>query len=555
MENKDVGIVPPALLRYARTAGIVMDSEFLNCAPDYGKSLIELGGASKLHLRSTLPNLLADVAIQHSAWQSDMHRILHRYSEEPSSAYHKFENEGAAAGRHNVTFDSEVMVTPSGDSGLSAPTHTSARKLVRRVSANAHSPPPGALASIGSPMKMHTATKRMSQNKQVQVAAKAAVATVRQHIFDAVIDADGHVENINGPAPTVDDVARQPAASMMEQPNVDDAAKYQEKASSAVCIAYQASMGLLRSEKLMKKSIHAAIGFLVMLITLKTLFPLTGAVVTGISSSTLCVKEVLPTASLPGYLLIVSTIAYLPAFCLIMAMFSQLVGNPFMSIAFFLIAASQGMNLYKGYVLIEANTKKKVQTMFAAAEGKIGKAKILAGVILIGYLIYIVYQIYAGGPRLDDLQDALFLVDWGEMARNLLPMAAKMAVTSIMFRFLTEIVCTDGLLTAIFDSADDELRAKQSGDMDEDRAELLKDWHNLIPPRKGRKSKKEKKKKKKGKDDDDEVAHQKSRPGSHRDCEWDGGNYGSGPYQSGYEQSAYNAPSAPHRGFYPSYHQ
>merc|ERR1712072_1364298 len=73
-----------------------------------------------------------------------------------------------------------------------------------------------------------------------------------------------------------------------------------------------------------------------------------------------------------------------------------------------------------------------------------------------------------------------------------------------MFKCLTYVVFTDLLMVSVFDSADDELRASKDGELDEDKMELLKDWHRVFPPKTKKKKKKKKKKDKKDKDGEEE---------------------------------------------------
>jgi len=300
-------------------------------------------------------------------------------------------------------------------------------------------------------------------------------------------------------------------------------------------------------------------------LTITTLFPALGSVVEGVATATFSVKKVLPSASLPGYFLAVSTISYLPAYMFLFAVVSQLYGGPVISVALLLMILAAASNLYKGQLMIEADTKKKVLKMNKKAEDLMKDARKASYIILIGWFGYTFYKITSGSPELEDLQEVFMMVDWEQVAKQA-PMAiGKMIATRFMFRFLTEIATTTALLQAIFDAADDELKAKEKDDADDDRNELLKDWHKICPPTEKENEKEKKKKKKKDKKEKKEnETLEESKEGAREKKGLFEGFGEDSPEQihpaperpQGFHAPAdpRDAPTDPRGGYFPSYH-
>jgi len=95
-------------------------------------------------------------------------------------------------------------------------------------------------------------------------------------------------------------------------------------------------------------------------------------------------------------------------------------------------------------------------------------------------------------------------------------------------------------MVSIFDSADDELAAKNSGKMNEDREGLLKEWKALCPAQKKKKKKKKKKKDKKGEDSESEEGEQ-WKPEAEVTKDW----------WQGAARGGMEGPSSAQRGFIP----
>lgn len=299
-------------------------------------------------------------------------------------------------------------------------------------------------------------------------------------------------------------------------------------------------------------------------LTITTLFPALGSVVEGVATATFSVKKVLPSASLPGYFLAVSTISYLPAYMFLIAVVSQLYGSPVVSVAFLLMILAAASNLYKGQLMIEADTKKKVVQMNKKAEELTKNARTYSYLILIGWFGYMAYKISSGSPELEDIQELFMMIDWEQVAKQAPIAIGKILATRFMFRFLTEIATTTALLQAIFDAADDELRAKEKGEVDEDRNELLKDWHKIYPPKEKEKEKDKKKKKKDKKEKKENETLEENKEGAHEKKGYFEGFGEDSPEQihpapeqpQGFHApiDPRDAPTDPRGGYFPSYH-
>merc|ERR1719235_2002497 len=109
-----------------------------------------------------------------------------------------------------------------------------------------------------------------------------------------------------------------------------------------------------------------------------------------------------------------------------------------------------------------------------------------------------IYQYQHGGPGAQELRETIENFDLKTFMDELPLMIAQGIAGFIMVRCMTLVTFTDFLMVAIFDSADDELEAKQKGVANEGTQDLLQDWHKLYPPKGKKKEKKKDKKDKYG---------------------------------------------------------
>merc|ERR1711981_998505 len=216
----------------------------------------------------------------------------------------------------------------------------------------------------------------------------------------------------------------------------------------------------------------------------KTLFPAMFAVINGIAKAVENVKEVMPQASSPGYILMTAAISFLPAFMLILAMLSQIMGQPVMSLALVMLTISVAAAGWKGYVMTRTDSKKSIKKNFKAAHEKTKKAKTASMVILAAWGGFMAYRIHAGAPGTEEIMEQFENIDMRAMIKDLPMMILGAGSKFVMFKCLTYTMFTDILMVSVFDAAD-ELQAKD-GEVDEDKMDLLKDWQKIMPPKKNK---------------------------------------------------------------------
>jgi len=248
------------------------------------------------------------------------------------------------------------------------------------------------------------------------------------------------------------------------------------------CDSYYASLNVLRSAQFARQAIKNFMGFYTMILAFKTLFPASFAVIDGISSAVENVKEVLPSSSTPGYILLSAVLAFLPAFLLIMAILSQLFAAPAVSLALFFLSCSIVMTGHLGYMMTLTASSKDVTKRFNTASMYNNIVKTVAGVILVAWAAYLIYVVSAGGPTAEELRkffDSINLDDLKDSAPFLI---IQMIARFIMFRCLTLVIFTDLLMISVFDAADDELQVDNDSGMMETKSQLLTCWQAIHPP-------------------------------------------------------------------------
>merc|ERR1712178_190178 len=98
-----------------------------------------------------------------------------------------------------------------------------------------------------------------------------------------------------------------------------------------VCNTFVSAHTLLRSSRMARQTVKGFLGLYAVIMVLKALFTVNFGVINGIARAVDNVKAILPHASIPGYILFISVISFLPAFMLEMAIFSQFFGQPAIS--------------------------------------------------------------------------------------------------------------------------------------------------------------------------------------------------------------------------------
>jgi len=137
---------------------------------------------------------------------------------------------------------------------------------------------------------------------------------------EAMIDAEGNVHLESAlTSPVGRSVHRHTSVPTQEQDSAslidtENGIPPKPHPAQPVCAAYASCLGLLRSAKMVKQSVHSFLGTYTTLLAIKTLFPATFAVINGIADSVQTVKEVIPTATSPGYMLLTGVVSFLPAF-------------------------------------------------------------------------------------------------------------------------------------------------------------------------------------------------------------------------------------------------
>lgn len=331
----------------------------------------------------------------------------------------------------------------------------------------------------------------------------------------------------------------------------DEVRQAQEYSLQGVCMAYVSSLGVMRSSRAGRQAMKSILGAYTTAQAVKTLFPKTLAIVGGIGKAVANVKAVLPHASAPGYILIVSVMAYLPSLMLLLSIVSQLVGQIFLSFALLLFAFAFSFEGYKGYKMTLADSEKSMKKGFKEAETQSKKAKTFAAVFLLCWAGYLYRQFCIGGPDVEAIRELAESFQLQNISVGLPLMIAQMILSFLYARMITSVVFTDLLMISVFDAADDELEAKKSGSIDEDKEELIKGWQKIYPKdkkkkKKDKKNKKEKKEEKDGKlDGEGEYAKGKGK-GESPDDAW----YSQGA-QGGY--AGWDGPSAAQYGHSPGW--
>merc|ERR1712072_873542 len=102
------------------------------------------------------------------------------------------------------------------------------------------------------------------------------------------------------------------------------------------------------------------------------------------------------------------------------------------------------------------------------------------------------YKLYTGAPDVEPILDAFVNFNLKALLKDLPLIIAGAGSKFLFFKNLTFVVFTDLLIVAIFDAADDELTASETGNVEEDKKALMKEWHRICPPPSKRKKKKKK---------------------------------------------------------------
>merc|ERR1712178_141528 len=102
------------------------------------------------------------------------------------------------------------------------------------------------------------------------------------------------------------------------------------------CLLYAASMNYLRIANFIRMATDALVSVFMALVVLK-MFPSSMAVISGLNSASKVVKEALPNAAVPGYMLLTGVVAFLPPFLWVTSTFSQLAGEPLITFALMMI--------------------------------------------------------------------------------------------------------------------------------------------------------------------------------------------------------------------------
>merc|ERR1712124_131571 len=108
---------------------------------------------------------------------------------------------------------------------------------------------------------------------------------------------------------------------------------------------------------------------------------------------------ILPHASIPGYILFISVISFLPAFMLEMAIFSQFFGQPAISFALLMITCATTAQGWKGYKMTTADNKTSIKKRLKQAGETTKKAYLLAAAMLLLWTIYMAWSFWSGNPN------------------------------------------------------------------------------------------------------------------------------------------------------------
>lgn len=525
--QKHQGVVPPALLMMAHSMGVPMDALFLGC---YENKMRNGEVASLLAGNASSPianPTRANVAVKKDQVKVGSHRV-NRLMRRSSKR----------------RLDVEQI---SMDRGVGSDKADQVRTLVVGSSGNAekHSDPHSEQADLRSFVVNPSGPALPSEDNDEAITQ----VTLDSSSSQPTIAHDGSVRPHRSDPHTVAVMALQSNQSAVlldnnKTPTLNsDPGKL---AVSGVCNSYTSTIGFMRSARLALRAIRSFLGTYTTALAIKTLFPATFAIINGIESGVANVKGVLPQASTPGYMLLVGTLCFLPSFMLFLSMTSQLCGEPVISFALFMLCLATFFQAYKGWAMTGADSDKSIKKRGKEADAQVRKAKICALVLFLGWAAYMAHRMMVQAPEaeqikeiFDDIRESLPGLDHFSIGLMIAQMVAKF----IFVQMLTNVVFTDLLMVAVFDAADDELQAKDSGKMCEDKANLVKDWHVLCPPKKKTKKKKKKDKKDKGDKDGDSddfqeaetirekgyLAQSDTRPGTYP---WAG-------------------PSSAQRGFYP----
>merc|ERR1712139_23589 len=257
----------------------------------------------------------------------------------------------------------------------------------------------------------------------------------------------------------------------------------------------------MRSTKLAKTAITQFLSIYATVLTQTWAWPMMFGTINGIAKAVENVKEVMPFSSTPGYLLITSTISFLPVFMCMMCIFSQMIGSVPLSQFMMFLSLSCGLAVYKGYVATLSSNSKDFKKMYKRAHERTAKAKTISNYIFLAWLLYNGKRmIIDGAPELDEVREQLNALEFKPVIHLFIIIVCFF--TEFFFCEAVTMIClTDLVMVAIFDAVDDELQADEKGDSKCGKEQLLKEWHMIYPPQPKKKKKEKKEKEKKEKKD------------------------------------------------------
>jgi len=225
----------------------------------------------------------------------------------------------------------------------------------------------------------------------------------------------------------------------------------------AVCYTFRGAMGLLRVSRLTSIGAQQMVGLFAAAKAVSLLAMSIFSVVDGLVAGVVNAKLVVPSASLPGHILHVAVVTSLPPIFLVLAILSQVTAHILFSIGVSCLALWRGLDLKRAYTMTDTAHPKAAMERFEKLTAWQGYTALLGMFFILLYFAHMFWvwrdgNIHMGVGLPSMLQNVKL--------SNLLDPAANVAMLSkmLLVRVMTNLVTTDLVLEAMFDSADDELK-------------------------------------------------------------------------------------------------
>lgn len=244
---------------------------------------------------------------------------------------------------------------------------------------------------------------------------------------------------------------------------------------TAVCAFYSGCVLGSRMARSYGQIAGAMGGQICKALTYKGLFFAQFSIIDGIIVGCINVKRIMPSSSLPGYVLSFAVIGSLPLVMFTFALLTQQLFHPLFACGVGCFVLHRAYDMTRADILTRSHNHKKIEKDFAAATSKAGMIQKLGLVFLVAYAGRMFWLVQNG-----HIIGTVFppAVEFGRF--DLRSLFTVPSVTIMLFKFIytklaTKLCSTDLLMKAIFDAATNEL-----GGRDENHEDVIQEWGTMM---------------------------------------------------------------------------